>query len=389
MFEEYKGIIDLDYILDEVYHYKYDPNNLEDFYAQDFVEMEGNGVTAMCWIKYGDNKYLFKPIQDAYINWWGELLSYQLAKELGIFCCKYRACKLGNDYGVITEMINKNDETLILGSEVFQEFFNQYPKYKKEIVSVLEDQNFRDLYKIPEHFLEFNFYDQQRHLFSHLNNLENVWSMLSDFGILHKGEKKFGLATLTQEQITNIMEAQTKMLLFDIISLQGDRHVNNWGILNDKEVYRPCPLFDNATSFGLGYNDMRARINDFRNQVMNYHWFRDDKIIQDYLYQASLNFTLSDDNNIDPMHKEKDGVLKVFDDFLFKSDEHYKSVAGSFLDVISDDNFSSVIDRTEKENGIIMPEVVRFYIESTMDFHSKYLGDVANKYSVRSSVNGK
>lgn len=68
MFEDYDGFIDLGNILFDTYHYSYDPDHLADFYAQDFVEMEGNGVAAMCWIQYKGKKYLFKPMGDAY--WW-------------------------------------------------------------------------------------------------------------------------------------------------------------------------------------------------------------------------------------------------------------------------------------------------------------------------------
>lgn len=180
--------------------------------------MECNGVTATCWIKYNGEKYLFKPMEDSNINWWGELLSYQLAKKLGIPCCKYRACKLGDEYGVITEIANKNNQTLILGCEIFQRYLNQYP-VKNGKISALENEEFLKLFSIPKEFLDFNHYDQQRHLFNYLNNLEHIDLILSGFKnypLISNNQKHY---LMSEECINRNIDFLTLTVLFDIITL--------------------------------------------------------------------------------------------------------------------------------------------------------------------------
>ena len=54
------------------------------------------------------------------------------------------------------------------------------------------------------------------------------------------------------------------MLLFDIFTLQGDRHPNNWGLIKKGDTYRASPLFDNSTSFGLGFPFMDKVVTNFK-----------------------------------------------------------------------------------------------------------------------------
>ena len=181
MFEKYEGIIDLSKILKEEYNYHFD-GDLRKLYETDFIELEGNGVDAAFWIIYKDEHYLFKPLKDASTNIWGELLSEAIAKHLGIPCAEYRACNLGMQKGVITKSILKKDETMILGCEIFQRFINDY-KYSNES-SPINDSRFRELYEIPDNFLELNEYDKKRYIFNYINNLEQAWSIIHELNLL-------------------------------------------------------------------------------------------------------------------------------------------------------------------------------------------------------------
>ena len=78
MFEDYKGVIHLEQVIKEKYHYQYE--DLITLSSQSFIELEGNGKDALCWIIYDNEKYLFKPLEEADYNVWGELLSEEIAK---------------------------------------------------------------------------------------------------------------------------------------------------------------------------------------------------------------------------------------------------------------------------------------------------------------------
>lgn len=375
MLKEYDGFLDLNLVLEDKYNYKYEENLLETFCNQDFVELEGNGVTAMCWIKIDGEKYLFKPLEQFDINIWGELLSNKVAKKLGIECAEYRACSLGREKGVLTKSIVKNDENLLLGCEFFQDFFNEYPNKKSEIVSILEDDKFMSAYDIPKEFLDYDFYDRQRYLFNRLNNLEQVWSMLSDY------------KNISEEETYKITKFLGKMLLFDMITLQADRHVNNWGIIQNNEGYRVCPLFDNAVSFGLGYPNAQFRISGFKNEVMNYYHLKDDTKIKNYIETFVPRFTLSEDNVIDDTKKIKDKSTKVLDDYMRKSDQGDRDLARQFIDEINVDVIDEMINEVEIENGLNINDNVRFYIDSIMEFNLGYLNNVISKYNRSEVVN--
>ena len=48
----------------------------------------------------------------------------EFAKKLNLPCAEYHTASLGNKKGLLSKQMLKTDETLILGYEVFQDFFN-------------------------------------------------------------------------------------------------------------------------------------------------------------------------------------------------------------------------------------------------------------------------
>ena len=95
MFDDYKGFIDIDKVLKDEYNYTFN-GDLKELYSMPFIEIEGEGVDALCWIKYKNDSYLFKSLKDFEYNVWGELLSEEFAKRLNIPCASYRAAQFGN-----------------------------------------------------------------------------------------------------------------------------------------------------------------------------------------------------------------------------------------------------------------------------------------------------
>ena len=117
------GIIDIKQVIKDEYNYTF--TNLEDLYNEDFIELEGNGVDALLWIKYKGEKYLFKPIKQFEYNVWGEILSEEFSKDMNLECAEYRIATLDNMSGVLTKSFIKEDETLLLGSELIQDYIRK------------------------------------------------------------------------------------------------------------------------------------------------------------------------------------------------------------------------------------------------------------------------
>ena len=358
MFEKYDGIIDIEQVLQDKYNYHFD-GNFSNFYNQSFVELEADGKSALFWIIYNDERFLFKPVEEFDYNVWGELLSAEIAKELGIPCALYRVGIFNGKLGIISKSFLKKDDTLVLGSQIFQEFFNNFG----DEASLFQNSKFLEEYQIPNFFLGLNSYDKKRYTFNFLNNLEQVKS------ILDRDTK------VNEKQVYEIMKNMTNMLLFDLITLQGDRHPNNWGIIkNDNVTF--SPLFDNGVSFGLGFPDMNRRCNDFRSELFNSKYSRNRKKLNSFIYQVRPNFTLSNKNVIDVSTRLKDEIPKVLEELFYKLDFDTQTKITNIISKLSNNILDEMIKNIEKMNNIKMSDDVYFYISSIFEININNLKEV-------------
>ena len=362
MFDKYEGIINLDQVLYDKYNYNFD-GNLEDFYNQNFIKLEGVGKDALCWILYDGVEYLFKPLNDFDYNIWGELLTEEIAKDFEIPCASYRVGKLHGQSGIISRSFLKENDTLILGSQLFQDFLNS----GDNDIFLLKNDKFIEEYQIPKYFFELATYDQKRYTLNYLNNLEHVKTILNSDDSLDK------------KQVPKIVESMTDMLIFDLITLQGDRHPNNWGIVQNGNKVKFSPLFDNAASFGLGFRFMNERCNDFRANFLDYFSKRNTEKVYSFIYQARPNFTLSIDNVIDVTTRLKDTVPIVLEKLFYKSDFKMREKISNLILGLSFDYFDVIIKRVESLNGIKMEDDVYFYISNVFELNINNLKNVINK----------
>lgn len=357
MFDKYKGIINLEMVLKDEYNYTF-TGNLKDLYLQPFIELEGEGTDALCWIKYQGDSYLFKSLKDFEYNVWGELLSEEFAKRLNIPCASYRAAYFGNKKGVLSKQMLKSDETLILGSEIFQDFFNQKVRNSNQEKTLKEKF---DLYEIPKEMRNYDSFKQSNSVFKRLNNLEHVWNILAT------------RKDISEEELTTLVNSYTKMLLFDIFTLQADRHPNNWGVVKTANgKYKPSPLFDNSTSFGLSYPFMERRVANFKNEFMNARFSRDYHNIDNAIYKASPSFTLSNDNI-------KDTSLEIFRDFIIKTGSSSLMYIRPLFNTINSENLEKIIKEVSLRNGLEMNDNLESYIYNVFDYHHNKLATIMDK----------
>lgn len=369
MFDKYHGVLHIEEILKKEYQYEFN-GDLQDLYEKFFIELEGDGVTALFWICVENENYLFKPLENPSFNIWGELLSCEFAKMLEIPCAEYRVASFNGKYGVLSKRMNNAQETLILGCEIFQEFLNSYQS-KYNNTPLLINEKFLNLYQIPKEFYHYDAYQQKRYLFNHLNNLTQVHSILTQ------------RADINEKDLSNILIQLDQMLLFDLFTLQMDRHPNNWGLTKTSKTIKLSPLFDNSTSFGLGYPQISERANLLQNEIMSAHFFKDSSRINTILYQSSPNFTLSPFNMVDIENRKKDISPKVLNDYLeLKGIEGYKLVE-QFLNVMTEENLDISIIRSERTNGIKMDEFTSSYIHNCFEKNIENLQDTFKAVSKR------
>ena len=211
-------------------------------------------------------KYYFKHINDKK-DIYSELIAEELAKDFGIDCAHYDLANYRGLKGVISEDFIKDDKYISLNDIV-----NDY--YGKE-----ETAN------------------------AH-NNLIDIWSAL-DF-------------RYKDENISNeLMEEIVNMFIFDVLVAQGDRHLNNYGILENETEIKIAPLFDNTYIL----SDL----------VINHGWF---------------SLGVDKDQNIyaDDFDDSKDKILVKF---LKESSSEYMDLLESKLWIISEENIDKVLKRVE------------------------------------------
>ena len=349
MMFEYQGKLDIIKILKDEYNYTF--KNLEDLYKQNFIELEGNGVDALFWIKYKGEKYLFKPTKLYEYNVWGELLSEEIAKEMGLKSAEYRIATLGNMKGVITKSVLKKDETLIMGTQLFQEYLRKtYDTNLKHRIDELFKGKF------------LNHYEKMKLVGKLLNNYTDVMNIINSRDYLDNEIKE------------NISIDFKKKLFFDIMTMQGDKHSNNWGIVKGKNYYRPVELYDSATSFGLNFPYMNHIINDFKGEVLNYRFHNDIERLR-HFSNIPLLFTYYP-------NETKKTSREVLEDLLNNATDDEVEKYYSYLSKIDIDYLDNIISKLEVKNGENMDNDLKFYILNLYELNRMDLNETFRKRAV-------
>lgn len=367
MFKEYKELLSIETILKDAYNYEF-KGNMKELLHKDFIELEGNGVDALMWFTYEGERYLFKPLKEAKINVWGEILSAYLAEYLGIPHAEYRIATFNGQLGVVTKSIIKDKEKLILGSELFQEFMNKYP-YKKKREALISNNLFRYLYDIPDEFLKLNAYDRKRYLFNYLNNLDCIQSIIHNFNNIDRTDK------------LEIINGIKKTFIFDIITMQYDRHPNNWGIIVKTNAWF-AKIFDNATSFGLNYPNIKEDIMEFQRNIMTYYkdaLFRGldpEESRREIVYKSFPTLVVDTEDSVNPMKKIKKKIPDVFTHYLKISEEEDKNLAIQMISSVSSDLIEKLIRQAEEENYMKMDNNTFNYILTLFDNHLEILQNI-------------
>lgn len=162
---------------------------------------EGSGRSEKIWlVNPKDNtKGLFKFRKT---NETSEHVSEKLAMEIAdlinINCMRVELGIYNNKTGVLCYLINDEDENIIEGIQLINRL---YPNYDKD---TLYDSNTKEYY-----------------------SLEMVLNSLREY-----------------EFKTDFF----KIMFFDFLIGNTDRHHSNWAIIKDKEKSKLCPLYDNGSS---------------------------------------------------------------------------------------------------------------------------------------------
>jgi hypothetical protein len=162
---------------------------------------EGSGRSEKIWLKNPSNNDigLFKfPKSEYTTEHISEKVAADIAQLINIDCMKVELGQYYSRKGSLSHRINKKGENLIEGVRLINKY---YPSYNPNTL-----------------------YDEEK---GEYYSLEMVLNSLKEYSF--------------QKEIF-------KVLIFDFLIGNTDRHQNNWAILQDEDDIRFCPLYDNGSS---------------------------------------------------------------------------------------------------------------------------------------------
>jgi len=161
---------------------------------------EGSGRSEKIWLRndigeMGLFKYTKSPETTEHIS---EKLAYELAGRLELPCARVEIGTYKSRIGSMSYLINNQDEILIEGISLIN---RKYPDYNAD-----------------------SMYDDSRHEYY---SLEMILNAIKEYNL----EKDF-----------------LKIVVFDFLIGNTDRHQSNWAVLQKENDIKICPIYDNGSS---------------------------------------------------------------------------------------------------------------------------------------------
>ena len=331
-------VFEMDKYIKEKYNYNFIGYN-EDFYNNYFIERESEGINTLFWLKDNDKKFLFKRVDAFDLNKWGDLIVMELAKEVGIDCAIYRPAVFNGETGFITESFLKNNEKLINAKELMDlEIKNNFSdKITNKIKKLCSQSNSR----------------WRPDIYMSLNNYVDMIEII---------DTNIFLSDLEKERIKISLK---KLLCFDLITLQSDRHPENYGIIKKDNGYEFSPLYDNDASFCLGSKNILKKIEKYIYDVPRAKNYRED--ILEMYHNFNSAFSYRDNDYLTGKYGEKEIVINKkirtsVDDIISLGDYEVKFILIQMCNKLSVDNLNRIINDLENKYKCKMDDNLRYYI---------------------------
>ena len=331
-------VFEMDKYIKEKYNYNFIGYN-EDFYNNYFIERESEGINTLFWLKDNDKKFLFKRVDAFDLNKWGDLIVMELAKEVGIDCAIYRPAVFNGETGFITESFLKNNEKLINAKELMDlEIKNNFSdKITNKIKKLCSQSNSR----------------WRPDIYMSLNNYVDMIEII---------DSNIFLSDLEKERIKISLK---KLLCFDLITLQSDRHPENYGIIKKDNGYEFSPLYDNDASFCLGSKNILKKIEKYIYDVPRAKNYRED-ILKMY-HNFNSAFSYRDNDYLMGKYGENKNVINKkirtsVDDIISLGDYEVKFILIQMCNKLSVDNLNRIINDLENKYKCKMDDNLRYYI---------------------------
>ena len=243
------------------------------------------------WFMLPKGKAIFKTYDDPYmfmnrvgnIRLVNELICYEISKQVGVLCAEYEPATHGKNIGVVTYDVAKENEKML---------------------------NLKE------------FYDFAGCDFS-VNGLHNFSVALDK--LVEQGYKLDKRA---------MQRSYFKVVMFDILTVQSDRHKNNVHILIDEKnkTIRFSPIIDNEFAFNVAY---------LEDMIMEHSIVRSKDFIEQ-MKEISVVLTLREERmGFDMYNSNLTEIMKII-----KQNPNYESI---FKDMVKNFDVKKAIENVKKQ----------------------------------------
>lgn len=376
---------------------------------------------------------LTKIIKKDTLEDYGEIIGMELAKFLGIETAHYDFATYNGQNAVVTLSVLEDDEILVSGVEIindveeyvlrtqgycksYYEILNKYGiddiknlnKYDKnikmralyeiimlvriakvktnyttldslklsEVGSLSEEIIDEYLFLIDEIFIDINdMYQEDFILWTNntheCNNLFDMWAILDAYIRRNK---------LIVPEGENILEGLAQRFLFDILTLQGDRHASNWSLIKNKNTneIRLAPLYDSANCFYLAELNSFKEINNTIKKLENPSIDEKKKEKMKQQIKALMNKSRAKLRySRDDFDKKVNNTDMIREFFRETDPSQYEEIVKRIM-CLTPENIEQIFTKIEK-NGITIPIEVKNVVKATLAEGVKEVKEALNK----------
>ncbi len=370
-------------------------------------EEETIGARNKFW--FNNYEYLFKEIYIGSFEDYAELIADELASFLNISCASYDLAIYNGKKGVITKnFVNEDDGyELISGTEIINEVYQKYICPLKAICEKYYEitsskQNYKNILKklmnlYKDSLIHSNILDQvnineidnfdDRLVKYYLNEFKIIMDDLNEmydddftgfFNGIIKANNLFDLWAVIdiycklnnyQHENSNlIIKKLVNLFLYDIITSQGDRHSDNWGlIVNEKSKFISLsPIYDNSNICNLNRSKAFNTIVSYieRLKASNVHIKKKQNI--EKLLKATINHEKSS-LKVEPEDISlKNNNIVMINEFVKESSREINEELLKMINNLTVENINKIFSNVENKIKVAIPNEVKLVVSETI-----------------------
>lgn len=192
------------------------------------------------------------------------------------------------------------------------------------------------------------------------NNLFDLWSIMD----IYCKVNGFNLANAN-----DTIKKLSKLFLFDIITSQGDRHTDNWGIITNGSSVKLSPIYDNSNMCNLNRSKTIKSISSIidllkASKTKDAKSIRTEKRLKDSIYHQKSSLKVVPEDVIDRANN-----LQMINEFMRVSSMEDQSEIFSIIEKLNPTYLENIFLRIEERTKAPIPSQIKDIVAKTIEIN--------------------